>query len=251
MSTSEFNFTVSFEGKVLSKNSNRFYINYEKRTFITHDNNLVIDFSKVGEWRFHIGEHAHLTCARGSHIEGKCCNTVVCGYDCTVMLLHDNMVYAGTDCNFTIGDGNMVRCSDKCAFNAGENCMFRTGKDCIFGTDGGCNFSTGSNCKFTTGDDCHFDAEYDCDFNVKDFNTISARDSCRFNTGKYCTIECSDNCEFKLGESCIVSLTEVFGDGQYYQKFKNYNNSIILDRTTGKRYVMDKQFIKGIKVVNG
>ena len=244
-------FAVSFEGKVLKKDSKRFHVNYEKRIFTAHANSLVIDFSKVGEWIFHIGEYAHLTCDRGSHINGRHCNTVVCGYDCNVILKDDNMVYAGMDCSFTLGDGNVVRSGDNCAFNAGWNCTFITTKDCIFSTDGGCTFTTDGGCKFTTGDNCHFECEYDCEFNVKDFATISARDSCKFDTGKYCTINCNDSCEFKLSESCTVSLLELFGDDDGHHKFKTYSNSIIIDRTSGKRYLMDKQFIKNLKVLHG
>jgi len=91
---------------------------------------------------------------------------------------------------------------------------FKTGHSCIFKTLNDCTFKTWSGCTFKTGHNCTF-------------NTYS---SCTFNTGGRCTFSLYNinNCKFKSGSS-----------------------GIILDKEDNKHYLLNEEFVRLQKVING
>ena len=89
-------FTVTQNGKPL--NENQYTWNKSTKTFSSTENNLVLDFSDVGNCTF---------------------NT---GYSC--------IFKTGVDCTFDTGSN--------CTFKTGADCIFKTGSDCIFKTGADC-----------------------------------------------------------------------------------------------------------------
>lgn len=97
-------FSVTQFGKKLSKD--KYTWNENTRTFLTAENNLVLDFSEY---------------------DGCTFNT---GYSCTV----------------ETGDCCMFRTGGNCTFKTGYGCTFDTGDCCTFDTGNGCTFDTGYGC---------------------------------------------------------------------------------------------------------
>ncbi len=102
-------------------------------------------------------------------------------------------------------------------FNTGSNCTFRTGHNCTF--------KTGSACTFRTGWDCTFDTY----------------GGCTFRTGNNCTFNTGYNCAFSVFH--INSCTFMYNESG--------KNSIILDRTDNKHYLLTKEFVQLRKIRNG
>jgi len=104
---------------------------------------------------------------------------------------------------------------DNCTFNTETNGTFKTGSNCTFNTEGVCIFITSNDCTFTTGGMCIF----------------LTGDSCIFDTNGLCTFNIYDI------NSC---------------KFKSFDgHSTILDRNDKKRYVLNDELKKMLKVMNG
>ena len=121
-------FSVTQFGKPLDKN--KYSWNEETKTFISKENNLVLDFTNVSECTFDTGSYC--TFKTGSYCTFK----------------------TGSKCTFDTG-------SD-CTFKTGYNCTFKTGSDCTFKTGYNCTFDTRYNCVFKTGSDCTFDTGSKC-----------------------------------------------------------------------------------------
>jgi len=113
-------FTVTQNGKPL--NENQYTWNKSTKTFSSTENNLVLDFSDVGNCTF---------------------NT---GYSC--------IFKTGVDCTFDTGFNCAFKTGDDCTFKTGVDCAFDTGRRCTFDTGRRCTFNTDCNCAFNTGVDC-------------------------------------------------------------------------------------------------
>lgn len=125
--------------------------------------------------------------------------------------------------DFTDVGGWTFKTGDDCTFQTGENCTFKTGDNCIFKTDADCTFKTGWSCTFNAGQNC------------------------TFTTGSYCTFLTGDYCTFDTEESCTFMVWYI-----NTCKFKTFDNkSIILDRDDDKHYILTKELINMIKVING
>ena len=161
-------FSVTQFGKELSKA--KYTWNENTRTFLTAENNLVLDFSEY---------------------DGCTFNT---GYSCTVETGDCCTFRTGGNCTFKTGYGCTFDTGDCCTFKTGGSCTFNTGWDCTFTTDDGCTFDTCYNCAFTTGDNCMFKTGSSC--------TFMTGDQCTFNTGSTCT--------FKTGWNCVIVRRDVF-----------------------------------------
>ena len=84
-----------------------------------------------------------------------------------------------------------------------------------------------------------FKTGYGCTFNTGN--------ECTFNTGNGCTFLTGDYCTFDTDECCTFMLWNINS-----HKFKSYDGvSIILDRIDNKHYVLTKELIDMIKVING
>ncbi len=108
-------------------------------------------------------------------------------------------------------------------FQNGMGWTFYTGYSCNFKTDSDCTFHTGHSCTFDCGNYCTFNTSY----------------GCTFHTGRSCTFHTGDNCTFSLLEikKC---------------QFKRFDgNSIILDRDNSKRYCLNEDLKKMLKVMHG
>ena len=132
-------------------------------------------------------------------------------------------------------------------FTTGSYCTFRTGGSCTFYTGTYCTFKTGGSCIFKTGYDCTFMTGLRCKFNTDEDCTFKTGSRCTFMTGLNCTFRTSTNCTFKTGECCTFMLWKI-----NTCKFKTYDNmSIILDRTDNQHYILTKELIDMMKVING
>ena len=78
---------------------------------------------------------------------------------------------------------------------------------------------------------------------------------CTFNTGDYCTFTTSWGCTFSTGWNCTFDTDESCTFMLYYIntcKFKSHDDiSIILDRNDNKHYILTKDLIDMLKVING
>ena len=100
-------------------------------------------------------------------------------------------------------------------------------------------FKTGSYCTFRTLSNCTFNTGYGCIFNT--------HWRCTFKTGHSCTFNTGDKCTFNTCHHCIFSIYDINSC-----TFKSYDDTcIVLDRGSGKRYVLTKEFMQLQKVTNG
>ena len=118
------------------------------------------------------------------------------------------------------------------AFITGDDCMFITASNCTFDTGSNCTFDTTYNCKFITGDDCTFDTGFDCNFKA----------------GSSCIFKIDWSCSFDTGDSCTFSL---WGINTCKFKYSDDISSTILDREDNKHYLLTKEFVDMLKVING
>ncbi len=103
----------------------------------------------------------------------------------------------------------------------------------------GWTFTTGYSCTFEACEDCTFITGADCIF-----HTVGG---CTFTTGKRCVFKTSRNCTFYNGKYCTFLIQDIQSC-----KFKTYDeNSIILDCVDGKRYVLNDDFLKLMKMMKG
>ena len=116
-------------------------------------------------------------------------------------------------------------------FTGIDGWTFRTSGDCIFNTGGRCTFNTEGSCTFNTGWSCMF----------------HTRSYCTFNTYSDCTFKTDFHCTFNTGHCCTFSLYDINS-----HEFKTHDgNSIIIDRTDFKHYLLTEEFVKLQKVKNG
>jgi len=94
----------------------------ETKTFLTNENNLVLDFAEIDNCIFNTGDN----------------------------------------CIFKTGDYCIFKTGDYCTFKTGWYCTFKTAWDCIFNTGGNCTFKTGDYCTFKTAWDCIFNTGDRC-----------------------------------------------------------------------------------------
>jgi len=134
-----------------------------------------------------------------------------------------------------------------CTFDTYSRCIFNTKHDCIFTTNGGCTFNTDVNCNFYTGNNCTFFTGHSCTFKTGNNCTFMTSTDCNFHTSNRCIFRTGGLCFFDTGGSCSFLLYHI-----KTCKFKNYDGySIILDLNDGKRYVLNLDFKKLLKVMNG
>ena len=100
-----------------------------------------------------------------------------------------------------------------------------------FTTGGSCTFETYDDCTFTTGNDCLF-------------HTVA---NCIFKTGNGCIFKTGANCTFDTKAQCTFLLYDI-----QTCKFNNFDgHSIVLDRMDNKRYLLNEEFQKLMKVLRG
>ena len=125
------------------------------------------------------------------------------------------------------------------AFKTGRKCTFKASIKCTFMTRWGCTFNTRSYCTFNTGHGCTFDTGSAC--------TFQTDDNCTFDTGNNCTFHTGNNCTFKTWGCGIFSVRDIKNC-----KFEYYDGkSIILDRESGQRYVLNEELKKILKMMKG
>ena len=187
-------FTVTQSGKKLNK---KLYTWDENtKTFSSIENNLVLDFSDVGNCTFNTGSGC----------------TFKTGSECTFNTGSECTFNTGSECTFNTGSG--------CTFKTGSECIFKTGSNCIFKaycstfkTGDNCTFDTGHNCTFDTGSDCTFNTDYGCAFDTGVDCVVVRRDIFEvIELEKYVKIKLN-NCRIK-GYTVIEDVKYIEIDGK-------------------------------------
>lgn len=132
----------------------------------------------------------------------------------------------------------------------GLSCIFRTGRYCtIWGGDDSM-FKTGGNCTFHTGEFCTFHTSGHCTFICEAYATINASSSCTFKVGRHSVIHAYSDCVFEIGHTCIIRLYDL-KTHKFTLTYHEYDDtSTILDTRDGQRYLLNKELLTFIKLMN-
>ena len=123
---------ISKNGKKLALD--KFSWDEKTRTFVSEEDNLVLDFRGVVSITFKTG------------------------WDCIFV--------TGSYCTFKTDSDCIFETGDSCTFDTGSDCTFVTGSDCTFETYWNCTFKTGGYCTFDTGSYCTFKTYWNCTFKI-------------------------------------------------------------------------------------